>query len=78
MGENESLCPVDSWGRVREVSGLYVADASIIPDAPGVNPQGTVMALVLRNVHHFLEGYRAAPTRTAQRNRRSSEDGRSE
>jgi choline dehydrogenase-like flavoprotein len=54
MGENEALCPVDSFGRVRGFANLYLGDASIIPDAPGVNPQGTVMALALRNARHFL------------------------
>jgi choline dehydrogenase-like flavoprotein len=54
MGENEALCAVDSFGRVRGLENLYVSDASIIPDAPGVNPQGTVMALALRNTRRFL------------------------
>jgi choline dehydrogenase-like flavoprotein len=55
MGEFESLCPVDSFGRLRGFENLRLADASIIPDAPGVNPQGTVMALALRNARAFLQ-----------------------
>lgn len=55
MGEFEKLCPVDSHGLLRGFENVRVADASIIPDAPGVNPQGTVMALALRNVRAFLE-----------------------
>jgi choline dehydrogenase-like flavoprotein len=31
-----------------------VNDASLLPDAPGVNPQGTVMAIASRNVAAFL------------------------
>ena len=54
MGEAERHCPVDSFGRLRGFDNVRVSDASIIPDAPGVNPQGTVMALALRNVRHFL------------------------
>jgi len=27
-----------------------------LPDAPGVNPQATVMALALRTARHFLSG----------------------
>jgi choline dehydrogenase-like flavoprotein len=27
----------------------------LLPDAPGVNPQGTVMALARRNVLHYLD-----------------------
>jgi choline dehydrogenase-like flavoprotein len=56
MGEFESVCPVDSFGRLRGFDNVRIGDASIIPDAPGVNPQGTVMALALRNVREFLEG----------------------
>lgn len=55
MGENLDHCPVDSFGKVRDFDNLHLADASIIPDAPGVNPQGTVMALALRNARHFLD-----------------------
>lgn len=55
MGENQALCPVDSRGRLRGFDNLYLGDASIIPDAPGVNPQGTVMALALRNARFFLQ-----------------------
>jgi choline dehydrogenase-like flavoprotein len=31
-----------------------VNDASLLPDAPGVNPQGTIMAIAARNSDHFL------------------------
>jgi choline dehydrogenase-like flavoprotein len=33
---------------------LWVNDASLLPDAPGVNPQGTVMAFAVRNARHFI------------------------
>jgi choline dehydrogenase-like flavoprotein len=55
LGENESRCPVDSWGNVRGWRGLYVNDGSLLPSAPGVNPQGTIMALARRNCTRFLE-----------------------
>jgi choline dehydrogenase-like flavoprotein len=55
MGEDRSKCPVDSFGRVRGLSNLYVADASLLCTAPGVNPQGSIMALARRNVLHFLK-----------------------
>ena len=55
MGENPDLCATDSFGRVRGFDNLYVNDASLIPDSPGVNPQGTTMAIAHRNVTHVLE-----------------------
>jgi len=48
MGET-SDCPIDSFGCLKGTENVTLADASILPDAPGVNPQGTIMALVLRN-----------------------------
>lgn len=54
MGENRSVCAVDSFGRSHEVQGVYVSDASIVNGAPGINPQGTIMALAIRNAEHFL------------------------
>lgn len=53
-GENPDLCATDSFGRVRGIANLTVADASQIPEAPGVNPQLTVMAVALRAAHFFL------------------------
>jgi choline dehydrogenase-like flavoprotein len=54
MGEDSSRCPVDSFGRVRGADNLFVADASLLCSAPGVNPQGTLMALARRNALRFL------------------------
>ncbi len=45
----------DEWGAIPGVSNVAVNDASLLPDAPGVNPQATVMALAIRNVRHFIE-----------------------
>ncbi len=55
MGENEALCATDSFGRVREADGLYIADASLLCGPTIVNPQGTVMAVAHRNATHAIE-----------------------
>ena len=55
MGENRKLAAVNSWGRVHGQAGLYVADVSTLCTSPGVNPQGTIMALAKRNSEHFLK-----------------------
>ncbi len=60
MGQNQKICATDSFGRVYGFENLFIADASLIPDAPGVNPQGTVMALALRNARHFSQSRKSA------------------
>ncbi|MBF0137739.1 MAG: GMC family oxidoreductase [Magnetococcales bacterium] len=54
MGEHPGQAVTDSFGRVHGQNNLYVCDASLLCDAPGVNPQGSVMAMARRNVLHFL------------------------
>ncbi len=54
MGEVRSRTGADSFGRVWGCENLRVNDASLIPDAPGVNPQAAVMAIAARNTDHFL------------------------
>jgi choline dehydrogenase-like flavoprotein len=46
-GADEQLCPVDATGRLRGAEGVWVADASILPSSPEVNPQLSIMALAL-------------------------------
>ncbi|MEY2444907.1 MAG: hypothetical protein QOE00_1487 [Ilumatobacteraceae bacterium] len=53
MGEDASICGADSFGRVHGTGNVWVNDASLLPTAPGVNPQGTVMALSIRNARRF-------------------------
>ena len=54
IGEDRTRTGCDSFGGVWDFENLYVNDASLLPDAPGVNPQGTIMAIAARNCDHFL------------------------
>ncbi|MEN9805269.1 MAG: hypothetical protein RIS41_2116 [Actinomycetota bacterium] len=54
MGEDRDKCGASSHGRVHDTVNVYVNDASLLPDAPGVNPQGSVMSIAIRNARHFL------------------------
>jgi choline dehydrogenase-like flavoprotein len=54
MGENRRRTGADSFGRVWGYANLRVNDASLIPDAPGVNPQAAIMAIATRNCDQFL------------------------
>ena len=54
MGEDKTKCATDSFGRVHHLKNLFVSDASLLCTAPGVNPQGSIMALARRNALKFL------------------------
>lgn len=56
IGERTDRCAADSYGKVARLDNLYVNDASMLPDSPGVNPQGSVMAFARRNARHFISG----------------------
>jgi choline dehydrogenase-like flavoprotein len=55
MGEDRSVAAADSHGRVHGAENVYVNDASLLPDAPGVNPQASVMAVALRNARRLAQ-----------------------
>lgn len=55
MGEEKSRCVTNSFGAVHDVADLYLADASLLCSAPGVNPQGSIMAVVRRNAKEWLD-----------------------
>ena len=54
MGEDRDRTGTDSFGRVWGIDNLRVNDASLLPDAPGVNPQAAIMTIAARNADHFL------------------------
>ncbi len=54
MGEKAGQTGANSFGRVHGCSNIYVNDASLLPTAPGVNPQASVMAFAIRNARHFV------------------------
>ncbi len=55
MGEHDRRCAADSFGKVRGSTNVYVNDASLLPEAPGVNPQASVMAVAIRNARRFAD-----------------------
>jgi len=54
MGEDTRRCAVDSFGKLHSARNIYVNDASILPNTPGVNPQGTILAIAQRNADRYL------------------------
>jgi choline dehydrogenase-like flavoprotein len=55
MGENKKKCATNSYGLVNGFNNLYISDASLLCSAPGVNPQGSIMAFAARNARNFIE-----------------------
>lgn len=57
-GADDQSCPADATGRLRGVDGVWIADASILPSCPEVNPQVSIMALALGVADHVLDAAR--------------------
>jgi choline dehydrogenase-like flavoprotein len=55
IGERQDRCAADSFGKLYGFENLYINDASMLPDSPGVNPMGSIMALARRNAIHFMD-----------------------
>jgi choline dehydrogenase-like flavoprotein len=55
MSGDPNFGVTDQWGAVHGAKDLYVSDAGLLPSAPGVNPQGPLLAVCRRNALHWLE-----------------------
>ncbi|HUT54504.1 MAG TPA: GMC family oxidoreductase [bacterium] len=55
MSEDQKRGVVNSYGETHDVKNLFIADASIFPNSPGVNPQVTIMALASHIADHISE-----------------------
>lgn len=54
MGRPEAGGATDSWGKLHGYRNIQVNDSSILPDTPGINPQGLILAIAHRNLRKFL------------------------
>jgi choline dehydrogenase-like flavoprotein len=57
MGMSDSNSACNQFGQVWNTKNLYVNDSSILPDNLGVNPQGTIMALSIRNAEKMIKEF---------------------
>jgi choline dehydrogenase-like flavoprotein len=56
MGSDSRRCGADSFGRLWGADNVMVNDSSLLPTSPGVNPQGTILAIARRNAIRWLDG----------------------
>jgi choline dehydrogenase-like flavoprotein len=54
LGGDPATSVADPDGRLRDVHGVWIGDASALPTAPGVNPMITIMAMARRTAHRLL------------------------
>ena len=55
MGNSSANSACNEFGKIWDTENLYINDSSILPDMLGVNPQGTIMALAIRNARKMIE-----------------------
>ncbi|KRE46894.1 GMC oxidoreductase [Paenibacillus sp. Soil522] len=54
MGDDPSTSVTDQYGQVHSISGLYVADNSVLPFIGSGNPTLTTVALAIRTADHII------------------------
>ncbi len=54
MGANPADTVVGPWGEAHDVANLFVADASVLPGCPTVNPQISIMAFATRAADNIV------------------------
>jgi choline dehydrogenase-like flavoprotein len=55
MGVDPRTSVVGGFGESHDIPGLFIADASVLPTAIGVNPMITIMTMAVRTAHHILD-----------------------
>jgi hypothetical protein len=56
MGRDPSKSVVGPDHQVHDTPGLYIADGSVVPSSPAVNPQVTIMAMATRAAGEIAKG----------------------
>jgi choline dehydrogenase-like flavoprotein len=55
IGTNPSTSAANPYGQIHGISGLYVADSSMLPTAGAANPFLTIVALSIRTADYIIE-----------------------
>ncbi len=55
MGDDPSISATNRYGQIHGISGLYVADNSVLPSMGAVNPTLTTVALAIRTADYICK-----------------------
>ncbi|CAM4200865.1 GMC oxidoreductase [Paenibacillus alkaliterrae] len=55
MGYDPSTSATNQYGQIHGISGLYIADNSVLPSNGAANPTLTTVALAIRSADHIIE-----------------------
>lgn len=55
MGLNPATSAANPYGQIHNISGLYVADNSILPHSGAANPTLTTVAVAIRTADHIVQ-----------------------
>jgi len=58
MGSDPNTSTTNKYGEIHGVSGLYVADKSVLPTMGAGNPTLTVVALAIRTADHIVDEFK--------------------
>jgi choline dehydrogenase-like flavoprotein len=56
MGEDPASSVADAWGQLHDCPGAWIGDGSAFPNAAGINPMVTIMALARRTAFAIRAG----------------------
>jgi choline dehydrogenase-like flavoprotein len=66
MGGSPATAATDPDGQLYGARGVVVSDGSLLPTAPGVNPQETIMALATVVAERLIQTYGPSTSRTGE------------
>ncbi|CAM3992080.1 GMC oxidoreductase [Paenibacillus alkaliterrae] len=58
MGDDPATSATNRFGQIHNVSGLYVADNSVLPSTGAANPTLTTVAMAIRTADHIAQNLR--------------------
>ncbi|MFD2215646.1 GMC oxidoreductase [Metabacillus endolithicus] len=65
MGDDPSTSATNRYGQVHGITGLYIADNSVLPTVGRANPTLTTVALAIRTADHIIETLNGTETRNS-------------